>query len=184
MKKLLFAACAMGALMFVACTQEGPSLVGTWNSEPVVKIDSAGSNRTTNFKFELKEDSTLASDLDIVQDLDQDGVKITMPFKVAYKGKWSTADGKLIVTPVDTTVHFELLADSMKMSFENKPEMEMFKDKLVKSLKESFDKEMGLEFSGEYLKPDTMAYTIEGDVLKLISKKDTITFKRFVAPEK
>ena len=98
MKKLLFAACAMGALMFVACTQEGPSLVGTWNSEPVVKIDSAGANRTTNFKFELKEDSTLASDLDIVQDLDQDGVKITMPFKVAYKGKWSTADGKLIVT--------------------------------------------------------------------------------------
>lgn len=176
MRKLIYVACSfVFAAVLFSCADKGPALAGKWVSEG----KAFGNDSTANmvFTMNLNEDSTLALNVDAVMDSEEQGAKIHMPFNFGFKGTWSLNEDKLTWHPVDSTSYAKLLTDSMKIEFD-KPEMQMFGDKIMKSMTENFEKEIGKEMLGKVAKEETMKYLLNGDDLTLYIDTDTLVLHR------
>ena len=179
MKKLIVAACSfLVAALVVSCfDQAAPTLVGQWQSDKVIKNDSAAGGWMV-YTMTLNEDSTMQVGIDALQETKEKGSEISIPFKMSYGGKWSDQKDNIVFTPDSSSIKMELVKDSIKIKFDD-PQMEMLGDKMIKSLVESFDKEMGPSLKKEFVSgSETNAYKLEGDKLTLIMKTDTVVLNR------
>ncbi len=178
MKKLFFAVCSLACMaLFVACESE-PTLVGQWKSDAIVQNDSSA-NSSIVIDLNLAKDSTMTFDANAVMDSQEKEVSIHMPFSIGFKGTWSAAGDIMTWTPSDSSQYCKFEKDSIKLSFGD-PAMEAFGDKLLKSFTENFENQGKEDFLGSYAGGDPMPFILDGDVLKIISNKDTMVFHRQV----
>ena len=177
MRKLFYAVCSIACVaLMVACSEQTPTLVGKWVSDSH-EMTEKENNVTMTMNMDLNEDSTLAVKIMATMDADQDEIKMHMPLEASFSGKWADSGNKLDWIVLDSTKKVNLVKDSIKLDF-GKPEMEMFKDKIVKSLVEEFEKEGGKEFVDGLTSDEAMDYILNGDELKLVNDKDTLVFHR------
>ena len=177
MRKLFYAVCSIACVaLMVACSEQQPTLVGKWVSDTINTTEDE-SAVTMTMNMDLNEDSTLAVSILAVMDADQKEAKMHMPINASFSGKWADSDNKLEWIVIDSTKVVKLEQDSIKIEFGN-PEMEMFKDKLIKSLVEEFEKEGSKQFIDGITSDEAMSYILNGDELKLINDKDTMIFHR------
>jgi len=176
MKKIVFAVCSFAfAVIFAACT-ENPTVVGKWKSDP--KVDKEKDmNVSMEMDLNLAEDKTMALDINALMDAESEETSMHMPFKMGFKGKWEASDKKMVWNATDSSQYVKFEKDSVKITFKN-PELEALGDKLLKSFIENFEKELAPNMLSSFEKTDSMDYTLEGDVLKIVSAKDTIVFHR------
>lgn len=179
MKKLFFAVCSLACMaLFVACESE-PTLVGQWKSDAVVKADSS-SNSSIVIDLNLAEDSTMTFDANVVMDSKEKEMSIHMPFNIGFQGTWKDAGDNMTWTPKDSSQYCKFEKDSIKLTFSD-PTMEALGDKLLKSFTENFEKQGKEDFLGNYSGGEPMPYILEGDLLKIVSDKDTMVFHRQAA---
>ena len=179
MRKLFFAACAFVMAAFVvSCTESNePTLVGEWQSDKVEQ-NGEGVSGWMTYKMTLNADSTMSMGIDALQNIKEEKADITMPFQLSYDGKWADLKEKLVWCPDTATTKISLVQDSIKIKMGD-PSMDAFADKMVKSLVENFDKEMGAQIKNETAaEPDTNVYVLKGDELSVFTKTDTIVFHR------
>lgn len=179
MKNLFYAVCSLVCLaLFVACTEEAPSLIGQWKSEPVMNNDSS-SNSSMVIDINLAQDSTMTFATKAVLDSKEKEISIHMPFTAGFKGTWTDDGDEMTWNVIDSTQYCKFEKDSIQLSFGN-PTMEVFADKIIKSFIEIFEKEGTKQFLGGFEKAEPMDYILEGDLLKIVSDNDTILFHRQV----
>ncbi|MBP5506224.1 MAG: DUF5004 domain-containing protein [Prevotella sp.] len=180
MKKLFFAVCSLACMaLFVACAESEPTLVGQWKSDAVAQNDSSTSTSIV-IDLNLAKDSTLTFDANAVMDSKDKEISIHMPFNMGFEGTWSVDGEKMTWTPKDSSQYCKFEKDSVQVKFGD-PTMEAFGDKIIKSFIETFEKEGSKEILGEFVTPEPMAYVLEGNVLKIVSEKDTMVFHRQAA---
>ena len=180
MKKLFFGALTLVcATVFVACgekTPGEPSLIGKWVSDTVVKNEDKGVASQLNI-IEFKEDSTMTRDMKMSFSMEEKGMKMVLPFEVGYNAKISIADHKIICTGDSASFHFKMEKDSVKVTSED-PTTQALAEKMITSLVKNAENEFGGKIKEGAMTTDTISYSFEGEVLKMVSDGDTLVLRR------
>lgn len=164
----------VGFFMMWSCSESAPTLVGEWQRDSVMQQDE-GSVKMS-FKMNLKADGTMDNVVDALMEADEEGLKIHMPFGLAFGGTW-TNDEKTLTLNVDSaSVKVNFVADSLKITTDD-PEKEAVLGMLTSKLKKSFEEQMK-DPKGDFFKDitaesDVLNYEFVNGDLKLVSQKDS-----------
>ena len=180
MKKLFWGALTLVcASVFVACGEKSasePSLMGKWVSDTLVKSEDKGFVSAVN-TFEFKEDSTVSREMQMVYNIEEKGMKMLLPFEIGYNAKFTVAGNQLVCVGDSASFRFKMEKDSVKITSDD-PTTQALADKLITSMVKNIEKEFGGNIKSDAIKPDTVPFFFEGEVLKVVADEDTLVLRR------
>ncbi len=165
----------VGFFMMWSCSESAPTLVGEWQCDSV--MDEDGGTAKLTFKMNLKADGTMENAVDALMDVEEDGLKIHMPYGMTFGGTW-TNDEKTLTLNVDSaSVKMNFVADSLKIETDD-PEKKAIVDMMSAKLTKSFEEQLK-DPNSELLKDiktqsDVLTYEFVNGDLKLVSQKDSV----------
>jgi len=175
---VLFAATVVLIACVAACTN-GPTLVGKWKSDSLSQSEDKA-NFDLIYTMTLNEDSTYQTLMEADMKMEEKESAMRIPFTIAYNGKWSDLGDRFVQVPDTQTVKVEFLKDSLKIEFKD-PEMAALGEKLKTTMLKTIEEEFPLKMKAAFVKADTMAYELQGDVLNCTSDGKKVVFNRVKA---